>query len=244
MSPFMLKFTRSEYQVVSLFLSLSFRQAGEEGESWVGAKKLVQTTMTPSTIWTVLCNCHFITKVGNCKWWLYLRLIHRKWMEYDKSANIRQRWEAYTPSRSHLHTHTLYSWGVLLLRRPVKLWDGGISIVRFVSARSVWGNRSMCSVFASEHICLRRCVDMMYEAVCRGWAKKNGALHHLASHCQTQPRHYTSQKYQAHPRLSNFAICWQCLHGGWFVITNSRAKINKLIYDPTCICTMKMPLVM
>ena len=87
-------------------------------------------------------------------------------------------------------------------------------------------------------------INMMYRAVSWGSAKKNGALHHLASHCQTLFYHYTSQRYQVHPRLSNFAICWQCLHSGWFVITNSRAKINKLIYDPTSICTMKTPLVM
>jgi len=51
-------------------------------------------------------------------------------------------------------------------------------------------------------------INMMYRAVSWGSAKKNGALHHLASHCQTLFYHYTSQRYQVHPRLSNFAICW------------------------------------
>lgn len=218
---------------------ISFRTGGrgKEGAEWMG-RRLVQTTMTLLTVWTVLCNCHFITKVGNCKWWL-----QRKWMEFDKSEHTGEDGK-HTHPLTHGYTQISSSWGALLLQRPVKLGDCGISIVGFVLARSIWSNSSMCSIFSSARIRLRRRGDMMYGAVCRGWAKKNGALHHLASHCQTQPCHYTSQKYQAHPRLSNFAICWQCLHGGWFVITNSRAKINKLIYDPSCICTMKMLLVM
>lgn len=202
--------------------------------------------MTLLTMWTVLClpfhkQQKWVIANDDLKSQTH---IHKKGMEFDRSGHTAWGQEAYSSSHSCLHAHTFYSWGAPILQRPVNLGDCGISIVRFVLVRSVWGNSSMCSVFSSAHICLSRGVDMMYEAVCQGWAKKNGALHHLASHCQTQPRHYTSQKYQAYPRLSNFAICWQCLHGGWFVITNSRAKINKLIYDPSCICTMKMPLVM
>lgn len=178
---------------------------------------------------------------------MYLTVTHRKWVEFDKSGHIGWRCELHTHTHTHplAHTQTSSSWGPLLLQRPVKLGVCGISIVHFV----FWRDPSEVIVACVPSFPLHasvwwRCVDMMYEAVCRGWAEKNGALHHLASHCQTQPRHYTSQKYQAHPRSSNFAICWQCLHGGWFVITNSGAKINKLIYDPSCICTMKMPLVM
>lgn len=114
--------------------------------------------------------------------------------------------------------------------------------LRFVCLRSVEGNLYM--FYLSPHTQLSRMsIKMMYRAVCKRWATKK-ALHHLASHCQAQLHRYTSQKYQAHPHLSNFAICWQCLHGGWFVIVSSRAKINKLIYDPSYICTMKTPVVM
>lgn len=179
---------------------------------------------------------------------MYLTVTHRKWVEFDKSGHIGWRCELHT----HTHTHTL------LLTHRHRPHGGhcycrGLSSLGSVEYPSCtlffWRDPSEVIVACVPSFPLHasvwwRCVDMMYEAVCRGWAEKNGALHHLASHCQTQPRHYTSQKYQAHPRSSNFAICWQCLHGGWFVITNSGAKINKLIYDPSCICTMKMPLVM
>lgn len=61
-------------------------------------------------------------------------------------------------------------------------------LCHFVLARSIWGKFST--------VCLQQHTGVMYEAVCRGWAEKNGALHHLASHCQTRPRYYASQKYQ------------------------------------------------
>lgn len=248
MSPFILR-THSQSLSICLFVSFYlflFKQAEEGREDRVEGKKLVQTSMTLLTMQTALCKCHFITKVSNCEWWLCIPVSHKKWMGFNTSEHGRWRHAAYTPSHSHWHPLCTHGegGGPRLLPKPVKPEDVGLSILLFVFAGSVWGNRSMCSVFSCTHICLRSCVNMMYEAVCRAWAKKNGALHHLASHCQTRRRHYTSQKYQAHPRLSNFAICWQCLHGGWFVITNSGAKINKLIYDPSCICTMKMPLVM
>lgn len=242
--PFVLKaiFTRSEYQVIYLFLSLWFKRQKGKRQSRVDGKKFGgSTTMTLLTWWCVLCKWHSTTKEGNYKWWLNF---HNPSQKMAEISTHRVNAERRTSAPTHIYTQVSSSWGALLLQKPVKLGDCGISIVCFVLARSIWGNSSMCSIFSSARVCLRSSVNMMYEAVCRGWAKKNGALHHLTSHCQTQPRHYTSQKYQAHPCLSNFAICWQCLHGGWFVITNSRAKINKLIYDPSCICTMKMPLVM
>lgn len=238
-------FTRSEYQVVCVFLSLSFRQAQEEGESGVEGKTF--WCKQPCQCWQCGMLLFHKKKVGNCKWWLYVsdsysQKMNRTWWKKVRTGGT------HTLSLTFTHRHCPHGGGTgLWLHRPVKLGDCGISIVRFVLAWSIWGNSSVRPLPPTSHpparVCLRRRANMMYEAVCRGWAMKNGALHHLASHCQTRPRHYTSQKYRAHPRLSNFAICWQCLHGGWFVITNSRAKINKLIYDPSCICTMKMPLV-
>lgn len=172
---------------------------------------------------------------------MYLPVIHRKSIEFKKGG---EDGGGGTYSHSHLHT-------------DIVLMGGGHSYCTGLSSQGtveyplcalLWCDPSKvivaCIPSFPQHVCLRQCADVMYEAVCPGWVKKNGILHHLASHCQTPPRHYTSQKYQEHPRLSNFAICWQCLHGGWFVITNSRAKINRLIHDPSCICTMKTLLVM
>lgn len=107
------------------------------------------------------------------------------------------------------------------LDRPVSL-----------SARSAWPR----SIGGDSGVRLRRCCDgrgRLLGLSCGQWSP---APLSVLSPDAVPPSRL--------PWESDTAPLGSCLHDGRFVIATAAKRINKLIYDHRCVCTMKMALVM